>query len=143
MSTLLAIKADQLEARKAKDVVAKDLLTTLIGEIETELKKGRKESETEIVQGIIKAFLKRVNEFLQLEIADEQAEKLARERDILTAYLPTQLTADEIELALKLEFTAPFEMKQKGLMMKFMKEKHAGQYDGKTAGEVVDKLIKG
>lgn len=139
MTLLQKLQADQLNARKAKDSAKASLLTTLLGEIDTEAKRSGKPTADQDVLATVRKFLKGVNE--NIVIAGERRDStwldtLEAERDTLNSYLPQQMTKEEIAIALVME------LKDKGKMMKFLKDNFAGKYDGKLAAQVVDELLK-
>lgn len=142
MTLLTQIKADQLAARKAKDGEKASLLTTLIGEIDTELKRSGKVDEL----AIVKKFLKGVNE--NLVIAGDRrdsdwCDRLDKEKEILEAYQPKQLTKEEIDSYLTQAVLHDGLEKNKGAIMKYLKDNFAGKYDGKMAASIVDEFLKG
>jgi uncharacterized protein len=142
MSLLLAcIKADQLSARKEKRAVTASLLTTLIGEASMVGKNaGRETTDAEVV-ATIRKFLKGVDESLRVAgdyRDDAQCTVLWEEKTALESYLPRQMDKSELKRVLT-QFNA--ENANKGVLMKFLKDNFAGQYDGKLAAQVVDEFL--
>lgn len=140
MSLLARIKADQLAARKANNAVAKDLLTTLIGEVENESRKPGAPLADIVAVTMVKSFLKKNLEFQALSKVTETTEALKREQQILESYLPSQLGEDALLKILEDEFHTAAQP-SKGLIMKFLKDNYANQYDGKLAAQVVDAFL--
>lgn len=142
MSLLDKIKADQLSARKAKEAVKASLLTTLIGEASIIGKNdGNRESTDAEVIAVIRKFLKGIDESLRVAgdyRDDEKCTLLWEEKDALEAYLPRQMDQSELKRVLT-QFNA--ENANKGVLMKFLKDNFAGQYDGKLAATVVDQFL--
>jgi uncharacterized protein YqeY len=62
-----------------------------------------------------------------------------KEKAILDAYLPQQMTPEALEEAIR-EISVELGTTQIGPLMAKLKEKYAGQYDGKLASELVRKL---
>lgn len=140
MNLIERISADQLEARKSRNTVKSQLLTTLIGEASMKGKNdGNRASTDSEVEDVIRSFLKNVR--TNLDIATSRHDRswfdeLEQEREILESYLPKQMTAEEIsEKIQNLD-------KNKGLIMKHLKENFNGLYDGRVAAQVVDAYIK-
>jgi len=143
MSLLNQIKADQLTARKNKEVVKASLLTTLIGEAAMVGKNaGRDTTDAEVV-AVIRKFLKGVDESLRVagDYRDgDRCEVLWEEKEALEAYLPRQMDESELKQVLS-QFDS--KVASKGTLMKFLKDNYAGQYDGKIAAKVVDEFFAG
>ena len=141
MSLLARIKSDQLTARKAKQAVTASLLTTLIGEASMVGKNaGRETTDAEVV-ATIRKFLKGVDESLRVagDYRDgEMVSVLWEEKTALESYLPRQMDKSELKRVLT-QFNA--ENANKGVLMKFLKDNFAGQYDGKLAAQVVDEFL--
>ena len=141
MSLLDSIKADQLTARKEKKAVKASLLTTLIGEAAMVGKNaGRDTTDAEVV-ATIRKFLKGIDESLRVagDYRDgDQCTVLWEEKEALESYLPRQMDQSELKRVLT-QFNA--ENANKGVLMKFLKDNFAGQYDGKLAAQVVDEFL--
>lgn len=137
---LSTIKADQLAARKARDSARATLLTTLIGEIETALRKPDPKSEAEVIVTTVKAFVKRIDEFLVVAPQSPQSITLLVEREILEKYLPAQVSEDTIRASIKGQFPE-LTTKDKGSVMKFLKAEYQDGYDGATASKIFDSLL--
>jgi len=155
------IRADQLAARKARDSVAAALLTTLIGEAtsvsEEEFDKARAAAEAgrtgdgagsdgpvavtvpitdaKVMATIVK-FLKNARANRDL-LTPEAASlpKIEREIDLLSAYLPRQMTEAELRAVIA-DFKNDNPGAGVGAVMAFLKANHAGLYDGKLASQL-------
>jgi uncharacterized protein YqeY len=127
------IRHNMQEAKKNKEVLKANLLSTLYAEIFTLSKSGKELTEDDEIK-IIKKFIKNIDETLSLEITDEQKSKLKSEKEILESYLPKQLDKEEIEKIVD-------EMISQGKVMKdimaYFKENYTGRYDGRTVSETV------
>lgn len=150
---LVQIKKDQLQARKDKDAVRASLLTTLIGEIEGELTRldpsVREAKIDEVSLATVKSFLKK-NKEAQEYISKSESHPTAvegqlatakAEQVILEAYMPAQLTAEQLEEIFKAEFPDGITVKERGRAMAILKANYNGQYDGKLASDVLGRLI--
>lgn len=121
------------EAKKDKEVLKANLLSTLFSEIFTFSKSGKEMTEDDEIR-VIKKFIKNINETLSLEITEEQKSSLNSEKEILESYLPKQLSREEAEKIID-------EMISQGNVMKdimaYFKENYTGRYDGRTVSEIV------
>lgn len=121
------------EAKKNKEVLKANLLSTLYAEIFTLSKSGKELTEDDEIR-IIKKFVKNIDETLALEITEEQKTRLNSEKEILESYLPKQLGKEETEKIVD-------EMISQGKVMKdimaYFKENYTGRYDGRTVSEIV------
>ena len=121
------------EAKKNKEVLKANLLSTLYAEIFTLSKSGKELTEDDEIR-IIKKFIKNIDETLALEITEEQKTRLNSEKEILESYLPKQLGKEETEKIVD-------EMISQGKVMKdimaYFKENYTGRYDGRTVSEIV------
>ena len=131
------IRKDMFEAKKIKDTVKSNLLSTLFAEIFTLSKSGKELTDDDELK-IIRKFMKNIDETLAFEIPAETRSKLETEKKILTAYLPEQLGSEEIEKIVKEMVSAGKTMKE---IMPYFKENYTGRYDGKTVSESVKRLI--
>lgn len=70
----------------------------------------------------------------------ELAEKEESEVSVLEAYLPVQLSDEELEQGVK-AIIETAEKKEFGMLMKDVMAKYKGQVDGRRAGEMIKKLL--
>jgi uncharacterized protein YqeY len=151
---LVQIKADQLQARKDKNGLKASLLTTLIGEIESNLTRLdatlREAKSDETTVATINSFLKN-NRKAQDDMSISEIHPdavvqnlidLREEAVILNAYLPQQLTVEQLEQIFNTTFPNGMKASDRGTAMKVLKANYAGQYNGQTASDVLTKLIK-
>ena len=135
MTLMEQIKQKQLAARKEGLPVA-SLYTTLLGEAAMIGKNaGDRETTDAEVVAVVKKFIKNTNETIEaLTSRGQDAELFIIERMILEEFLPQQL--DEVQLN-----TIAQEFKSMPEFMKALKERYAGQYDGKLASMVAKKVF--
>lgn len=144
MTTLAEIKQDQLQARKDKNGLVSSLLTTLIGEIQGDVTRLAPDARTEkaegdIVMATIKSFLKK-NKEAQDNVKDPiKVAELTQEEAILLAYLPAQLSKEQLIEIISKQFPE-ITPKSKGAIMGYLKQNYQGQYDGKLASDVISEL---
>lgn len=127
------IRKDMQQAKIAKETVKSNLLSTLYAEIFTQSKSGKEMTEDDEFK-IIRKFIKNADETLSFDITEEARGKLTEEKKILEAYLPAQLSKDEIE---KIVSGLVAEGKTMREIMPYFKEKYNGLYDGRTVSELV------
>lgn len=127
------VRSDMHEAKKAKDTLISNLLSTLYAEMFTLSKSGKELTEEDSIK-IVKKFIKNSDETLVLEIPEEARKKYSAEKQILESYLPQQLTKEEIENIVTQLIGEGKIMKD--IMLHF-KENYTGRYDGKTVNELV------
>lgn len=139
MQQILVIKSHQLEARKLRNELEASLLTTLIGEAETIAKNSGKELiSNEELAALIKKFVKGIDFVLSSTATETAKEKAKEEKKILEAYLPTQLSEENLR-ALIYRCVNYGNMSQ-GETMKYLKEGYSGCYDGKMASQIYKEL---
>ena len=136
MSLMEQIKQKQVEARKSGDSSA-GVFTTLLGEASMIGKNAgnRETTDQEVIQ-VVKKFIKNIDETIKaLAERGQNTASFFNERAILEQFLPTQLNeATLFKIAAKFSTMPEF--------MKYLKEHHAGQYDGKLASTVAKSSYK-
>jgi uncharacterized protein YqeY len=144
MSLLQTIKAAQLQARKDRNTIATNVLTTLIGEAEAIGKTaGNRETTDSEVVALAKKFIKGVDETLGLVKHPDAVTGLQAERALLTQFLPKQMSSEELTVALKAisdELNA-HTLRDMGKIMKVLKERYDGQYDGAAASTTIKGML--
>jgi uncharacterized protein YqeY len=122
------------------------LLTTLYAEAASVGKNSQRESTDAEVIATIKKFIKNNEQFAQACGDRREIDKLdilEREREVLESFIPKQLSDTELKTIIK-EFidangiTGP---KGMGLVMKELKEKYDGLYDGKIASNIIKQML--
>lgn len=144
MTLLATIKAAQLQARKDRDTIATNVLTTLVGEAGAIGKNaGNRETTDAEVVAIVKKFIKNMDETLALIKEPQAVADLQRERSIVAEFLPKQLTSEELRSTLEglsNELDA-HTLREMGKIMKVLKERYDGQYDGALASTLVKQIL--
>ena len=145
MSIVTAIRSTRLQALKNREALKLSTLSVLLGDIENKFT-GGEIIHDEAVIAIIKKFISNNNETIkQLEEKYATAEldsisKLNKENEVLTEFLPKQLTQDEIRAILVL-YINENPTTNIGELMKFMKTQYAGLYDGSQVSNLAKELI--
>lgn len=146
MSLVDEIKQASLAARKAKDTVASSLLTTLFSDVVNVGKNSGNRDTTDVeAVAVVKKFLKGVEETIAAFNGkqDTRLDTAMIERELLTKFLPQQLSEEQLKKEV-LQIAQTIEnlsAKHMGLIMKQLKEKFEGQYDGSIASKVVKSLL--
>ena len=149
MSLKQRIEADVREAIRTNDEARKRALRTLMTAISREERAGkelRELSDDEIIQ-IIGREAKKREEAIELYARGNREDLVESERaelEILRAYLPRQLTPEEIEARAKeviaeVGATGPRDM---GKVMKVLMAEMRGRADGKTVNRIVSDLLR-
>ena len=148
----MGIKAQLTEdMKRAAKEKAKARLSTIrlaLASVQNKEKELRKElSEQEIIQvitGLIKKGKESIEQFKAGQRTD-LVEKEEREIEVLQAFLPQQLTAEELEAEIakavdEAEASAPQDI---GKVMKILMPRVAGRAEGKVVNELVRKRLAG
>jgi uncharacterized protein YqeY len=139
------IRADMMEARKGSDAVAKSLLVTLYSEAQRVGKDKRNGATTdEEVMGVIRKFAANAEETQRLlQARGQNTINQTRELELLITYLPTQMTQEGLESAVRsiVSELGLSGAKAMGAVMAELKTRHAGTYDGKLASQVVKSIL--
>jgi uncharacterized protein YqeY len=135
MTLMEQIKTAQVTARKTGAQEA-SLLTTLLGEAAMVGKNANRETTDQEVVAVVKKFVKNIDETITaLTSRNQDASAFLMERGVLEQYLPLQLTELALQHIAKGQESMP-------AFMKFLKENHAGQYDGKLASTVAKTVFQ-
>lgn len=139
------IKADQLNARKARNTVETDVLTTLLGEVTIIGKNdGNRETTDDEAKNAIIKFHKNLSETYQLQKKRGDTEsaltKTETEIGVIERYMPKQLSEAELStiisrLAESLGVSSP---KDTGRLMKAINADYKGQYNGQVCKRLID-----
>ena len=152
MSLISQIKAAQVRARITRsDTVA--ILTTLLGEAEMIGKNaGNRETTDEEVIAIAKKFIKNIDETIaairKVEMTDEKAAAIRMahaERGVVEQFLPSQMNDDQLRTAIQDVIggiKTAGEVPNMGVVMKMLKQRFDGQYDGKAASTITKEELQ-
>ena len=139
MTLLQQIKKDQLKCRRAHVTHQAETLTTLYSEAAMIGKDdGNRETTDAEVVAVAKKFIKNIDETLKVCTADRKHGLMA-ERRLIEIYLPQQLSEGELKALIRdiVEAKSLNLPKDMGMVMKHLKEHYNGQYDGKTASDII------
>ena len=137
---------DLKSAMKEKDEIKKNTVQMVrAGILQIENDKGIELEDNQIIDIIAKEVKKRKDAAVDFEKGgrEDLVEKNNKEIEILSAYLPKQLSREEIEAIVKEVITEvnATTIKDMGKVMKSAKEKIGAAADGKTINEVVKSLL--
>ena len=146
MNTKAQLQSDLKDAMRAKDELRKTTIRMALAAIKNaEIEKGHELEESEvraILQKEVKSRREAIEGAKRAQRPDIVAENLA-EIEILEAYLPQQLTPEEIEVLAReaiheVGATSPGEI---GQVMKTLMPRVRGQADGKEVSQIVRQLL--
>ena len=145
MSIISDIKAASLTARKARETNKATSLITLFSEASMIGKNdGNRETSDPETISVIKKFIKNIDETLsRIDQGSQAAEALVSEKNLISTFLPKQLNEVEIkDILTEILNTNGFDSAQKpmGEMLKILKLKHEGQYDGALAAKIAKEI---
>ena len=144
MVTEAQLQADLQAAMKARAAEKVLILRGLIAAIKNVKvdKQVPTLPEADIAALVRKEIDKRVEaaEFARQAGRTELVDSNEREKAVLEAYLPQQLDAAALEALIR-QLAAELGTTQIGPIMATLRERHAGQFDGKLASELVRKLV--
>lgn len=137
---------DLKDAMKEKDVVKKNTITMIRAAIlQYEKDNLTQLDENGIIDIISKELKRRKDAMAEFEKSGRQdlIEELEKEIQIVKAYLPEELSIEELTKIIKdtiIEVDAK-DIKDMGKVMKAVKEKTTGRADGRTINEIVKKEL--
>lgn len=137
---------DLKESMKDKNLVRKNTIQMIRAAIlQVEKDKQIELTEEQIIEIIAKESKKRKDAEADFEKSgrEDLVKQNKEEIEILSEYLPKQLTLEEIENIVKdvIVKTGATSMKEMGVVMKTAKEQIGAAADGKTVSDVVKKLL--
>ena len=132
------------EAMKAKDKVRLETIRGVLSAIQyEEIEKKVEPLPDPAILDVLQREIKKRRE--ELEFADkagrpELKDKLHQEISAIESFLPKQLSVGELEkIVVELHTQNP--AMNMGVLMKTLKDKYAGQYDARSASEIVKKVL--
>ncbi len=142
------LAADLKEAMKARDQLRIDTLRATLSAFTYKRTESGKEDLTDeeeiaVIQKQVKQRNDSISEYTKAA-RTELVEKETKERDILTKYLPTQKSEEEIRAAIqKIVSEIPPESRNQGAVMKVAMPQMKGLADGNLVRQIVtDELSK-
>lgn len=133
MTIYEVMQVERMEAMRRKDKNVKGLLTVFIGDMQTLEKRGTVIDDTLVIQQIKKAI---ANSDENLKIRHNEQDELTIE--VLSAYLPKQMTEDELSIIINDCIAQGASL---GQIMGHLKKHYGGLYDGKLAANLAKEMI--
>jgi uncharacterized protein YqeY len=142
------IQSDFIEAMKSKNEIAKSAISGLKAKItEAEKVNGSTNSSDDVIVGIVTKAIKQRKESADAFIKGNRHDLVTKELaeiDVLSKYLPSQMTESEIETAVK-EIMAGIDAggnmnKLVGQTMGMFNKKFQGRADNKLVSSIINKL---
>jgi uncharacterized protein YqeY len=135
------ISSDLKEAMKARDQLRLDTLRAVLsGFTYKRTEAGQDLSDADELSVVARQVKHRSDALAEYQKANrpELAEKEAKERDILSVYLPAQKSADEIRAIVRAALESlPADGRNQGALMKAVMPQLKGLADGNTIREIV------
>ncbi|HEX6159323.1 MAG TPA: GatB/YqeY domain-containing protein [Thermoanaerobaculia bacterium] len=140
------IRTDMTDAMKAQDKEKLSTLRMLQSAVKNEqINLGHELSDEEAMAVIRKAVKQRQDSIEQYTTGNrpELAEKERSEMEVLKAYLPPELTDEELESGIReiIASTGAASKKDMGKVMKEATARYKGRVDGKKVQELVQRLL--
>lgn len=135
------------EAIKSKELAVKStFLNTLLAEVKrVGFDDGKRATTDAEMLQVVQKFIKNAKETINIAPNSDNAKQAANEIIWLESYLPKQLTENELLVILTFkkeslkEHNSPINM---GVLMTYLKEHYAGQYDAKSVSILVKKVLE-
>ncbi len=146
MSLQEKLKADMKQAMIDKNNIARDTIRFLNAAIkQVEVDERRALDDTDVMKLIQKAIKQRNESISQFQAAsrDDLVENETAQLKVLEAYLPKQLSDEELESKLQeiIQKTGASSIKDMGKIMGVASQELSGTADGKRINEAVKKLL--
>ena len=138
---------DLKNSMKEKNEIRKNAVQMVRAAIlQVEKDKNIELEDNQILEIIAKEVKKRKDSIEDYKKGERQdiVEQVEKEIEILSEYLPEQLSPEEVELQVKeiINEIGATSIKDMGKVMKLAKEKLGAQADGKTINEVAKKILQ-
>lgn len=149
MSLKEQILSDLKDALKSGDVLKRDVLRLLFGVIKnTEIEKKKKEeglNDEEVIEVIKRSIKQRKDSIEQYEKGERSdlAEKEKKELEILSVYLPEQMSEEKVKEEIKKIISSVGAVSQKdfGKVMGMAMRNLKGQADGDVVKKIVEEEL--
>lgn len=132
------VKTQRIDAMKNKDNIAKTILSTLYGELQSKAKRDGSEITDEMVIGACKKIIESNKETISIinGSSPTKLEQLLAESEVLLQFIPLQMTDEQLRRAIKNSGASNI-----GQAMAYLKKNHSGQYDGKLASTIAKQVF--
>lgn len=142
MSNLFELlKKDRMSFKLNKSQLESDLLTTLVGEIQTKSLQPKTILNDDLVTSIIKSFIKNIDQSLSMITNNNDINKLTKEKELLVGYLPVVTFISEDKLKeLILDIKQQHSPTNIGVYMKLLTNT-GNSFDKQLASNIIKSLI--
>lgn len=146
MSFLNELRKDKMKSMKDKDKQKTGVLSMIMSAVALAEKEEKRELSDEEALVFVQRELKQARDTLESIPADRQdlIDETNRRIEIIEAYLPEQMSEDDLEKAIEniiVEENLEKSPKSKGILIKLTLDKYKGQTDGKSVNKIVSKLL--
>ena len=140
MSLYPKLKSQKLQARKTKNSVQLSLINTLLGELDTDVKRSNPDPKPEnytdeIIIAKVKKFIKSMDETSKYkhdaDLSPQEISVKNEEYEILNSFLPKQLTEKELRFIIDVNSGC-----DKKTLFSFLKAEYAGLYSGQLVNQL-------
>ena len=148
MPLIEKLQNDMKQALKSRDALRLSTIRLVISSVGyARIDKGRELTDDDVLEVLARAAKQRKETIEAAEQGGRMdvAERERAELEIINEYLPKQLTEDEVE-SLAREIAAEVGaagIKDMGKVMGPLMQRTRGQVDGKLAGKVVERVLRG
>ena len=138
------------EAMKNRDTETVNAVRLIIaGQKEKDVEargKGQDKASDEVLLAMMQSMIKQRNESIKIYTDGNRPDLAAKEQseiNVISRFLPKQLTAEEIEAAIKVAVAelGATSVKDMGKVMATLKTKYAGQMDFGAASAIIKKIL--
>lgn len=138
------LKKERIQAMKNKDVVAKSLYSTFLGEVETEAKKKMVSPDNSLVESVAKKMAKNIEN--NIEIYSEKGVDVTnekRELELVNSFLPKILSDEKTAIEVKriISDLNIDNLKQQGKIMGTIKKEFGNSVDMSLVSKLVRDLL--
>lgn len=146
MTFLEKLRKDKMQAMREKDKVREGVLSLMMSTILLAEKEKHAPLTDEEALRFVQREAKQTRDALDMtpESRSDLIEELKKKLEIIEAYLPAQMTEEEIRAAITAiveEKGLELSPKARGLIMKEMMAKYAGKTDGKMVSNVLGSML--
>lgn len=146
MSFLDKLRKEKMKSMKEKDKLKTGVISLIMSGIALAEKEEKRELSDEEALTFVQRELKQARDTLESIPADRQdlIDETNRKIEIIEAYLPEQISEDELEAEIEKiieEENLEKSPKSKGILIKKTLDKFKGRTDGKTVNKLVSKLL--
>jgi len=137
------LRADMNDARRARDKLRTQLLTTILADLKyREIEMGREAADADVIEVVNRGIKRRreASEQMRAGNRNELAEKEEAEAELLSVYLPKQLDESEVRSVVRASIAEG--ANNMGAVMGKIMPRIKGAFDGKEANRIVKEELE-